>query len=419
MKKLLSSALVFSTLFAISSVVSAQSIPPTPPIVPGGTNYDKCLNIATLKRETGSQKAYQTFNVAIQPQTDILSQATLEAYKFHGWLGWLNWFVRPSKEAMDRVTKADQDLQVVVSQYSPARDSALQALNSQYSTDQQYCMSHQNQTYEWTTEQQNQLVQLRPRKTVNVNKSPESPVSNQQQAPGNSYPNSNPPPMPQPDTNTIPLTILSPKTGDIWAQGYKQTVSWSSKPIQQSNTISYSLEDGPTTGEFLSYETNGLGATYSHTVGVPVMMQGKSVQPGSYRLKVTVYGRTTNSPSWPWGTVLAQGTSDYFKIVPESQSTVRYVSVSISGHGSVLSAGGISPSINCPDPFTNSSPRGCSVAYPLNQTVTLTALPTPGYKFDGWSGDCSGNLNCTVTVNAEKNVQAMFSSGQSDYQPAI
>jgi hypothetical protein len=57
---------------------------------------------------------------------------------------------------------------------------------------------------------------------------------------------------------TIPITILSPKTGDTWAQGYKQTVSWSSKPISQSNTIIYSLEDGPTPGDFLSYETNSI-----------------------------------------------------------------------------------------------------------------------------------------------------------------
>lgn len=178
------------------------------------------------------------------------------------------------------------------------------------------------------------------------------------------------------------------------------------------------MEDGPSPGEFLSYQTNSIGATYSHTLGVPVMRQGKNVQPGSYRLRVTIYGsvQTENSAR---AVVLAQGTSGSFKIVPESQSMVRYVSVSISGHGSVLSAGGISPSINCPDPFTNSSPRGCTVAYPLNQTVTLTALPTPGYTFDGWSGDCSGNLNCTVSVNTEKTVQAMFSEVQSTPPPAI
>jgi len=228
--------------------------------------------------------------------------------------------------------------------------------------------------------------------------------------------------MMQPDANTKPITILSPKKGDVWAQGYKQTVSWSSKPIQQSNTIIYSLVDGPTPGEFLSYQTNSLGATYSHTFSVPVYTQGKNVQPGSYRLKITVYtpGEPTSSgENAKKPIVLAQGISDYFKIVPESQSPVRYVSVSINGHGSVNSASGISPSVNCPDPFTTI--RGnCSAAYPLNQTVTFVAVPASGYVFSGWSGDCSGNnLSCSVSVNGEKNIQAGFGEIQTTPPPGV
>ena len=282
-------------------------------------------------------------------------------------------------------------------------------------TDKQYCVTHQNQSYEWTTDQQNLLNQFEGK----GNKPVTSIVPNQQPVSNNSYSDSNQPPMPQSDANTIPLTILSPKTGDVWAQGYpdQQTISWSSKPIPQSNTIVETYIDGPSQYE-TSYQTSGIGFTYSHKAGAPVMSQGKNFQPGTYRLKVTVYGSIEKANATKL-VMLAQGVSGYFKIVPESQSPVRYVSVSISGHGSVLSAGGISPSINCPDPFTNLSPRGCIVAYLLNQTVTLTASPTPGYTFDGWSGDCSGNQNCTVSVNAEKNVQAMFSSGQPDNQPAI
>ena len=415
MKKLLGSALVFSALLAISSVVSAQSIPPAPPIVPGGTNYEKCLNIALLKRDTGSQKTYQVFNAAIQTQTDSLNQAVQNASRIHGWLSWLGWFFKPSQESMDRITKADQDMKTAIAQNSPARDSALASINTQFSTDKQYCMTHQNQTYEWTTDQQNSLNQFEGK----GNKPVTSTIPAQQPVSNNPYSDSNQPPMPQPDANTIQLTILSPKTGDVWAQGYpdQQTISWSSRPIPQSNTIVETYIDGPSQYEG-SYQTSGIGSTYSHKAGAPVMSQGKNFQPSTYRLKVTVYGSIEKGNATKL-VMLAQGVSGYFKIVPESQSTVRYVSVSISGHGSVLSTGGISPSINCPDPFTNSSPRGCTVAYPLNQTVTLTALPTPGYKFDGWSGDCSGNLNCIVTVSGEKTIQAMFSSGQSENQPAI
>jgi len=41
--------------------------------------------------------------------------------------------------------------------------------------------------------------------------------------------------------------------------------------------------------------------------------------------------------------------------------------------------------------------------------VTLTAIPNPDSAFTGWSGtECSGIGDCTVTMNTEKNVAAIF-----------
>lgn len=41
--------------------------------------------------------------------------------------------------------------------------------------------------------------------------------------------------------------------------------------------------------------------------------------------------------------------------------------------------------------------------------VTLTAIPSSGYQFTGWCGDCSGYGNsCTVTVDTAKTVTANF-----------
>jgi hypothetical protein len=41
--------------------------------------------------------------------------------------------------------------------------------------------------------------------------------------------------------------------------------------------------------------------------------------------------------------------------------------------------------------------------------VTLTANPDPGGTFVAWGGDCSGNGDCTLIMNTDKNVSASFS----------
>jgi len=49
-------------------------------------------------------------------------------------------------------------------------------------------------------------------------------------------------------------------------------------------------------------------------------------------------------------------------------------------------------------------------SYNAGEVVTLTATPSKGYKFTGWSGDgCTGSQNsCTLTMDANKAVTAMF-----------
>ena len=49
----------------------------------------------------------------------------------------------------------------------------------------------------------------------------------------------------------------------------------------------------------------------------------------------------------------------------------------------------------------------CVQSYTAGRLVTLTAKPSSGYNFTGWSGACAGtNLTCTVAVNAETDVTA-------------
>ena len=73
------------------------------------------------------------------------------------------------------------------------------------------------------------------------------------------------------------------------------------------------------------------------------------------------------------------------------------VSKTGSGSGTVTS----SPSgINCGS--------DCSENYNEGTTVTLTANPSSGSTFVGWSGDCSGTGSCIITMNSNKSVTVTF-----------
>ncbi len=50
----------------------------------------------------------------------------------------------------------------------------------------------------------------------------------------------------------------------------------------------------------------------------------------------------------------------------------------------------------------------CSEIYNYGTAVTLTAAPTAGSTFVGWSGACTGTGTCNVTIDAAKSVTATF-----------
>jgi hypothetical protein len=82
------------------------------------------------------------------------------------------------------------------------------------------------------------------------------------------------------------------------------------------------------------------------------------------------------------------------------------LNVSVSGSGTVTS----SPSgIGCPSL--------CTMNFSSGSSVTLTATPGGGATFGGWSGACSGNGGCTVTMNSLQSVTAMFTSPVGSSSP--
>lgn len=50
----------------------------------------------------------------------------------------------------------------------------------------------------------------------------------------------------------------------------------------------------------------------------------------------------------------------------------------------------------------------CSAGFPTGSSVTLTATAASGSTFIGWSGACSGNGSCTITMSGDQTVFAQF-----------
>lgn len=81
-----------------------------------------------------------------------------------------------------------------------------------------------------------------------------------------------------------------------------------------------------------------------------------------------------------------------FDALPQSSLTIV-----ISGSGSVISTPN---GINCG--------AGCRFGFLPNANVALSPTASSGYIFSGWSGACTGNGICTVTMSSAKTVTANF-----------
>ena len=61
------------------------------------------------------------------------------------------------------------------------------------------------------------------------------------------------------------------------------------------------------------------------------------------------------------------------------------------------------------NPFGIDCGVDCDELYDYGTVVTLTAVPDPEFKFNSWSGACSGTENtCDVTVDQALSVGAKF-----------
>ncbi|MFH1424115.1 MAG: hypothetical protein ABIG20_00370, partial [archaeon] len=61
------------------------------------------------------------------------------------------------------------------------------------------------------------------------------------------------------------------------------------------------------------------------------------------------------------------------------------------------------------DPSRINCGSDCTEFYDSGKSSTLTAYPSSGSKFIGWSGDCSGTGICKVTMDKARTVTATYS----------
>jgi hypothetical protein len=59
----------------------------------------------------------------------------------------------------------------------------------------------------------------------------------------------------------------------------------------------------------------------------------------------------------------------------------------------------------------------CSVGYAIGASVTLTATGAGGWSFEGWEGACSGTANCSLVIDQDRTVEAIFSADYQVYLP--
>ena len=123
-------------------------------------------------------------------------------------------------------------------------------------------------------------------------------------------------------------------------------------------------------------------------------------------LTVTV---STGSAFTGWGGACnSYGTSPYCHVTMNEAKSVTALFATIHPVAVVKNGNGAGT--------VTSTPAGvncgatCSTTFPYSTIVTLTASPSPGSQFAGWSGDCSvtNTGSCVTTVTGDEDVTATF-----------
>lgn len=208
-------------------------------------------------------------------------------------------------------------------------------------------------------------------------------------------------------TQTSAVTFTTPGGGGPVVSATTSTVQASPASVpadgSTSSTITVTLKDGssnPVAGKTVTVSAGGGSSAISAASGLsnPSGVVTFTVKDSSAE-SVTYTARDSTD-----AIVIAQTASVTFTAVTQAPPPP-------SGLGTVLSTlrvtAGTGGTVTS-DPSGITCPSRCSFDFVSGTPVTLTARPSTGFGFAGWSGDCSGVEPCRVIVDRLRSVIAQF-----------
>ena len=162
------------------------------------------------------------------------------------------------------------------------------------------------------------------------------------------------------------------------AHAAQLTVSWSDATPDDHAGFKVERKTG-TNGAFAQVTTTGPTVMYHLDTALTAGT--------NYCYRVRAYNTAGDSPYTPEGCAVAP------------TPVLRTVTVAKSGTGT--GTVGSSPSgITCGST--------CSATYTSGTSIALSATPTTGSTFTGWSGACTGTGGCALVLDADKSATAIF-----------
>jgi chitodextrinase len=151
--------------------------------------------------------------------------------------------------------------------------------------------------------------------------------------------------------------------------------------------VALSWDASTDNGRIAGYQLNRNTMPLANTGGTLSYLDDSVTQEVTYSYTVQAFDEEGNysSPSTP-ATI-------------EVTTSTSLLSVSLGGSGTVTSSPG---SLVC-------SSGTCSSSFVTGSSVTLMAQPAKRWKFSGWSGACSGSMECVMQLTTDESVMATFS----------
>lgn len=174
------------------------------------------------------------------------------------------------------------------------------------------------------------------------------------------------------------IDVTHPNGGETWDEGSTQTIRWTSTNTSGNVKISYSLDSGK------SWTTIQDNMPDNHSASWVVPKVGSDQS--RCRIKIE--------------DLFVFGGSD----ISDADFTIRNVEYTLKIDVNPPGSGSVSK-----DPDKTN--------YGHNESVQLMANAAPGYRFDHWSGDLSGNNNpAELVMDGDKSIGAYFvSNASADY----